>query len=576
MNKFITIFFFAIASLLLIACGGEKNPSGQTGDNDTLYGEVLDIALNQEISDLDPLLLIDGYSVQVSNQIFEGLVKFNSKDLSIEPLLASSWEVDKDGLTYTFQLKKGVFFHDNECFESGKGKEFKAADVAFTFNRICNDLKSNYAYNILKNKLVGAIDCHNSQTINEVSGIKVINEYTISFSLIKPSSNFLHFLATPSLAIVPIEAEKNGKLEIVGTGPFVYTQKSNQKAKIELERNPNYHLADENGNKLPYLDGVTFHIVPSSQDRLKQFEEKTLDIITDLPSQSIKNVVEKQIADFESKPPKFILGRYPELVSTYLAFSTKSEPFNNVKVRKAIAMSINKIDLVNIALNGEAYGPALNGIIPPSVSNYDYESIIGIENNVEKAKKLLAEAGYKNGENFPSTKLFIAGNEGQTLRVALDIQKQLLSKLNIKTEIVTLTFTEKSEMPFIPDASMALNAWLADIPTADNFLNIGYGGYVSEKNDISSFPNTSRFENKEYDLAYDEAISTLDDTKRKELCLKAEQILINESPVIPLWYNENYRLFQSNIVNYQPNVMYIHDLTTVRIVDLQTPKSQVQ
>ena len=85
MNKFITIFFFAIASLLLIACGGEKNPSGQTGDNDTLYGEVLDIALNQEISDLDPLLLIDGYSVQVSNQIFEGLVKFNSKDLSIEP-----------------------------------------------------------------------------------------------------------------------------------------------------------------------------------------------------------------------------------------------------------------------------------------------------------------------------------------------------------------------------------------------------------------------------------------------------------------------------------------------------------
>lgn len=557
----------SIIGLSFYSCGEDENIQEKT-NSETVYGETLNIALNQDIKELDPIKMVDGYSVQIVGQIYECLVKFNSKELSIEPLLAVSWTIDESGLVYTFKLKKGIYFHDNNCFDGGKGRELKANDVLFSINRACNTPSSNYAYNLLKNKLSGAKECYENETINEVSGVKVINDYSVSFTLTKPSSNFLQTLATSSLAIIPEEATKSEKLTILGTGPFVFDNNSIKENIITLKRNNNYHMSDEKGNKLPYLDAVSFHIIPKSQDRLEQFQNKKLDIIVDLPSASIKEVVENQIADFESKPPKYVLGRYPELVSTYLEFNTSAEPFKNVKVRKAIAMAIDKVKIVDVVLNGEAYGPALNGIVPPAINNYDYASVIGIEHNIEKAKKLLAEAGYKNGEGLPLIKFFIGGDENELLRVALEIQKQLLTELNINTEIIKVTFSEKLAMDQMAQGSMGISAWLADFPTADNFLNIGYGGYVPTSLESPSFPNSSRFVNNEFDSYFEQAISTIDEKKRNELTLKAEQILINEVPIVPLWYNENYRLFQSNIIDYQPNIMHLHDLSKVKKISI--------
>lgn len=572
MKTILKYILVSIIGLSFYSCGEDENKQENT-NAESLFGDTLKIALNQDIKELDPIRMVDGYSVQIVGQIFEGLVKFNAKDLSIEPLLAESWTIDESGLVYTFKLKKGVYFHDNNCFEAGKGRELKANDVVFSINRACNTPSANYAYNLLKNKLNGTKECYESEAINEVSGVKVIDDYSVSFTLSKPSSNFLQTLATSSLAIIPEEATKSEKLAIVGTGPFVFDNNSIKENIITLKRNNNYHISDEKGNKLPYLDAVAFHIIPKSQDRLEQFQNKKIDIIVDLPSASIKDVVENQIADFESKPPKFVLGRYPELVSTYLEFNTKVEPFKNVKVRKAIAMAIDKVKIVDVVLNGEAYGPALNGIVPPAINNYDYASVIGIEYSIEKAKKLLAEAGFKDGEGLPLIKFFIGGDENQLLRVALEIQKQLLTELNINTEIVKVTFTEKLAMDQMAQGSMGISAWLADFPTADNFLNIGYGGYVPATLELPSFPNSSRFENSEFDSYFEQAISTIDEKKRNELILKAEQILINEAPIVPLWYNENYRLFQSNVVDYQPNVMHLHYLERVRKI---APKKQDQ
>lgn len=565
MIKYFKILPLLVISLLLFSCGENNSEEKKEEKEQELFGGTLNIAINQEVIDFDPKKIVDGYSLQVLGQLYEGLVKFNEKDLSIEPLLSESWSIDDAGLVYTFKLKKGVFFHDNACFSDGKGRELKANDVAYTINRICNS-ERNYAYNFLKDKLAGAQEAFQKADFNQVSGVKVVDDYTVSFTLIKPSSNFLQTLATVSLAIVPKEAFEKENIAIVGTGPFVFDEKSKQGNQILLKRNNNYHQLDSLGKKLPYLDAVAFHVVESSQERLEQFENKELDIIVDLPSASIKDVVENQISDFESKPPKYILGRYPELVTVYLEFNTKTDPFKNTKVRQAIAMAIDKVKLVDVVLNGEAYGPALNGLVPPVIKGYDHESVIGIENNVEKAKKLLAEAGYKNGEGLPLIKFFISGNENQTLRVALEIQKQLSTELNVNTEIVTVTFAQKLDMDKMAHGSIGISAWLSDYPTPDNFLNIGYGGYVPASLTEASFPNSSRFVNSEFDRYFEQAITSTDEEKRNELCLKAEQILINEAPIIPLWYNENYRLFQSTVVNYQPNVMHLHNLTKVRIV----------
>ena len=235
-------------------------------------------------------------------------------------------------------------------------------------------------------------------------------------------------------------------------------------------------------------------------------------------------------------------------------------------------MAIDKIKIVDVILNGEAYGPALNGLVPPAIKNYDYESVIGIEYSIDKAKKTLAEAGYKNGAGLPLIKFYISGTDNQNLRVALEIQKQLLTELNINTEIVTVSFAEKLEMDKTGHGSMGISAWLADYPTPDNFLNIGYGGYVPASLSDPSFPNSARFNNNEFDAYFEQATTSTDEVKRNELCLKAEQILINEAPIIPLWYNENYRLFQSTVVDYVPNVMHIHNLAKVRIVKPEVVK----
>lgn len=570
-----TIFKFIVALIVsstMLSCGGDEVANDtKNNDNQTNTGGNLNIALNQEVLNFDPIKVTDGYSLQVLGQIYEGLVRFNEKDLSVEPLLAESWTMDESGLVYTFKLKKGIFFHNNNCFESGKGRELKADDVLYSFNRVCNN-SMNYAYSLIKNKLVGAQASFQTSEFKSVSGIKTIDDYTVSFTLIKPSTNFLQSLATVSLVIVPREAFEKETFDVVGTGPFIFDVSSKEKTKITLKRNPNYHLKDDNGNKLPYLDAVTFHYIENSQDRLEQFEAKKLDIIVDLPSASIKSVVENQISDFESKPPKYILGRYPELVTTYLEFNTKTEPFKNAKVRQAIAMAIDKIKIVDVILNGEAYGPALNGLVPPAIKNYDYESVIGIEYSIDKAKRVLAEAGYKDGKGLPLIKFYISGNDNQNLRVALEIQKQLLTELNVNTEIVTVTFAEKLEMNKTGHGSMGISAWLADYPTPDNFLNIGYGGYVPASLSDPSFPNSARFNNNEFDAYFEQATTTTDEVKRNELCLKAEQILINEAPIIPLWYNENYRLFQSTVVDYVPNVMHIHNLTKVRIVKPEIEK----
>lgn len=572
-----TIFKFIVAVIVsstMLSCGGDEVANDtKNNDNQTNTGGNLNIALNQEVLNFDPIKVTDGYSLQVLGQIYEGLVRFNEKDLSVEPLLAESWTMDESGLVYTFKLKKGIFYHNNNCFESGKGRELKADDVLYSFNRVCNN-SMNYAYSLIKNKLVGAQTSFQTPEFNPVSGIKIIDDYTVSFTLVKPSTNFLQSLATVSLVIVPKEAFEKETFDVVGTGPFIFDASSKEKTKITLKRNPNYHLKDDNDNKLPYLDAVTFHYIENSQDRLEQFEAKKLDIIVDLPSASIKSVVENQISDFESKPPKYILGRYPELVTTYLEFNTKTEPFKNAKVRQAIAMAIDKIKIVDVILNGEAYGPALNGLVPPAIKGYDYESVIGIEYSVDKAKRVLAEAGYKDGKGLPLIKFYISGNDNQNLRVALEIQKQLLTELNVNTEIVTVTFAEKLEMDKTGHGSMGISAWLADYPTPDNFLNIGYGGYVPASLSDPSFPNSARFNNNEFDAYFEQATTSTDEVKRNELCLKAEQILINEAPIIPLWYNENYRLFQSTVVDYVPNVMHIHNLAKVRIVKPEVAEVQ--
>jgi len=562
--KKIVISFIGCSLLLLFSCGDDESnvatSKSKTATNG--IGGCIDFAIAEKYQTLDPIKVTDVVSFHIVGQIYEPLVRFNEKELTIMPLLAESWVIEKNNLIHTFKLKKGVHFQDNACFKNGKGRELKASDVIYTFKRIYTGEDGNYAYTFLKDKIVGGEDFKKSG--GEIAGIKAIDDYTVEFTLTHPFPNFLSVLATVGTAIVSQEGiEKN---EVVGSGPFTYSKINDNKQAVVLIKNKNYHIADDKGYALPYLDSVAYHYVELGQQQLDLFMNNKLDVITNIPPEAIKGIVESQIADFQDKPVKFILGRYPQLTTSFLSFNTAIEPFNNVKVRKAIGMAIDKTKIVDKVLKGEAFGPGEHGIVPPAIKDYDFSSVVGLDYDVAKAKQLLAEAGYPNGKDLPKL-LFTVGKGNTNLRVALEIQKQLLSNLNINVEISSLSLAEIREMNSHSKNHLMLSAWLGEFPEPLSFLSLFYGKNVPTSIDLPSFPNESRYKNAKFDKLYEQALITIDNKKRYELCLSADQFIAIDAPAIPLWYHENYQLIQSNVKNFQANAMKIQYLTYVKLMD---------
>ncbi|MCW8914138.1 MAG: ABC transporter substrate-binding protein, partial [Flavobacteriales bacterium] len=345
--------------------------------------------------------------------------------------------------------------------------------------------------------------------------------------------------------------------------PFVYDKSLDTEKGITLNKNNNYHLKD-NGNQLPYVAGVKYNYIVEGRERLAAFKEGKIDILENIPVEEINNLVQENISAFQNKPAQYVLARNKELAITYLNFNTAVAPFNNMKLRRAFAFAIDKNKIVDRVLKGEAYGPAVNGIVPPAVKDYDYSSIIGIEFDVEKAKKALTDAGYGPNKAFPKLEI-VSSKESVSVRVALEIQKQLKNNLNINAEVTSMSLSEMLKYKSSNNASIVVSSWLAEFPDPLNFLSLLYGGYVNESLDKSSYPNDSRYKNAAFDKAYKEAMETTDETRKMELCLEADQIAANEVPIIPLWYYERYQLIQSEVQNYTPNAMRIHYLPYVKL-----------
>ena len=579
------IILAAFVFSFFLSCKSDDNQEGtnyvglQEGKGGIVYGGSLRVNETDPVSSLFPHSFTDLVSSHVASQIYEGLVKFNAKDLSIEPSLAESWFVSEDGTKYTFKLKKGVVFHDDACFADGKGREFKAEDVRFTFERLATQHPDNAMFAAtIKNLIKGANEYYAASASKkpdfEFEGVKVIDEYTVEIYLYAPSSSFLYILANPSLSIFPKEAyEKYGNLTRTGTGPFMFAQNDNPSEKLVLIKNPKYHRKDTLGNQLPFIDSLVFTFISSKKAELEEFQNGNLDIIIGLPSESIKDVVEKQIADFQNRPPKFFLDRSPELATQYYEFNTAQNVFKNKKVRQAISYAIDRDKIVDEVLKGEAYGPGIHGITPPSMRNYDVASIKGYKQDKEKAKKLLAEAGYPNGKGFPTIKLVLNSGGSKNVNVALEIQKQLRDVLGINMDLEIVPLSVKLEEARMGRGDLFRSAWIADFPSAENFLMLTYGKSVPKTLNEPSWPNVSRFVNAQFDELYEKALATQNLEEKNKFLLEAEKLMMEEAPLLILWYDEKYRLYQARVNNFQSNPLNYWDFSSVY---LKTPTAPVE
>jgi oligopeptide transport system substrate-binding protein len=527
---------------------------------------------------LFPLSVTESTSHRVLQPAYEGLVKLNASDLSIAPALAERWERNADATQWTFYLRRGVKFHNNSCFSNSAGREFNAHDVKYCFDKLCTPSELNKQFEItFKNRVEGAIEhfsaTANGQLSDGVAGIKVLDNYKIQINLLHPFAGFLNILITPGCFIYPREAfEKYGselKNKCVGTGPFMLDTLIENKL-VCFKKNPNYWKKDEFGNQLPYIDKLLFSFITDKDKEMQAFRNDSLDMVFQVTAKVTQSLLD-EIEKFQKNEPPFVLQVTPAMATFYYGFQNESKAFKDKRVRQAFNYAIDREYIVNSILNGDGI-PANYGIVPPSLRNYDVKALKGYTLDVEAAKKLLAEAGYANGKGFPKIKILLnTGGNPRNVEIAEAIIKMLKDNLNIELGIDMIPYKEYLEAMENGTANLWKTGWFADYPDPESFLNLLYSQNAAQNPNEKSYLNYMRFKSKEFDEYFLAAMQESDSKRRMDRYLQADQVAIDEAAVMPIFYDENYRLVKPNIKNLFANGMEYRDFSQVYFV----PKNKV-
>lgn len=533
-------YFFLLPVLtLLAACNG---------CNDTKKSDQKFFRYNQSsgLASLDPAFAKDQSTIWTCNQLYNSLVQLDD-NLNTQPAIAKSWEISEDGKTYTFHLRTDVKFHDNICFADGKGRAVKASDVVYSFGRIVNPKVASPGAWIFNN------------SIDTTGAFIAVDDSTFQLKLSKPFRPMLGILSMQYCSVIPKEAiDKYGaefRNHPVGTGPFMFKNWKEGTALI-LVKNPNYFEV-ENGKQLPLIDGIKVSFIDNKKTEYLAFKQKDLDFINSIDQSYIDEVLDEDGNMKADLKDKFDLLKTPYLNTEYLGFLTqgkdeKANPVLNKKIRQAINYGFDRREMLKYLRNGVGK-PAESGFTPFGLPSYS-DSIVGFTYNPEKAKTLLAEAGYPGGKGLAEIKLY--SNETYK-EFALFISKQLEQiGMNIKVEIVQPAILR--EWMSQGKTDFFRGSWLADYPDAENYFAVFYS-----KN--GSPPNYTRFDNKQFDALYEQALAENDDAKRFELYHAMERIIIAEAPVVPLYYDEVLRFSQKNVQGLTANGLNLLNLKRVSL-----------
>ena len=570
MKKFIVGLFV----LMVVACGGNETIDAQPDSEQTAqvakgnksYGGVLRINETDYFRTLFPPAYTDIFSSRIAQQVYQSLLKLNQENLSTEPCLAKSWSASEDGLVYTFNLRDDVYFHDDDCFPNGKGRKMVASDVKACFNNIC-DTKFSKMHSLFVGIVKGASEYYESTTYGEpladgISGIKVIDDFTIQIKLIKPFAVFPKYMAMTQTSIYPPEALNTYspdfmRAHCVGTGPFTLkNEQVREDESVFLKKNPNYWEKDQFGNTLPFLDGVKISFIREKRTEFMAFKNRELDMVFGVPVENVNDVLD----DFRNakNQDKFRTEVTDALNMTYLTFLNTDKLFSNPDVRKAFSLAIDKEYITEYIMSGEA-SPAIHGFVP-KMDLYGYRNDTIKENsfNPEKARKLLSKAGYPNGKGLPQ--LVVRYNHGDLSdavmkRVQHDLKKNLNIDITIKAAQLKrhMNLLEKGETNFFRFG------WIADYPDAENYFRIFYWGDRA-LGDVE-YDNVARFQNDTFDEFYEKAMTEQNTNKRLRLYYSMDSLLLKEIPAIPLYYETNIRLVKKYVEGVPPNGMEYRDLS---------------
>jgi len=480
---------------------------------------------------LDPALSSEMTSHEYVMQLFSGLVR-PGDSLEPAPDIARSWQISDDGMTYTFYLRQDVQFQD--------GRQVKAEDFKYSWERACNPETGSLTAATYLGDIVGVGEVLSGAT-SEISGVKVIDDYTLEVTIDAPKSYFLSKLTYPTAFVVDrADVERGGERwrSPNGTGPFRLKQWEEGELLV-LERNELYY------GELAGVSQVAYYLWGGMP--MNMYETGEIDV-TDVYLDYIEKVTD------ETGPFYLDLEVVPELSFFYVGFNTASPPFDDVNIRRAFSQAIDKDKLVSLVFKGMRQ--RADGILPPGMPGYN-EGLVGLDYDVDEARELIATSSYGDVSELPPITITTMGWGGQISQELEAIVYQWRENLGVEVKVRQLEpgrflynlEEEKDEMFYM--------GWIADYPHPQDFLDvlfhtradINYGGYS----------------NPEVDALLDSAGVEQDSELSLTLYQQAEQKLVEDAACLPIYFGQSYILVKPYVEGYNLNPLGFVRLNEVSV-----------
>ncbi len=470
---------------------------------------------------LDPALSADANSHDYILQIFCGLVKLDD-NLEPAPDIAASWEISEDDLTYTFHLRDDVFFQD--------GRKVTAADFKYSWERACRPSTGSSTAVTYLIDILGVDDVIQGLA-EEISGVEVVNDSTLKVTIDAPKSYFLSKLTYPTAMVVDesnVEAGSDWWRQPNGTGPFKLKEWQ-QGSLLVLEKNESYYgdVAHLDFVEYLFLSGIPMNLYETGEIDVAGVSVYYIDRITDTSGPFYQELYES-----------------PELSFYWIGFNTTEPPFDDVNIRKAFTMAVDKDKIINLALRDLVQ--RADGILPPGIPGYN-EDLVGLGFDVDEARALIAASKYGDVANLPPITLTTSGYGAAISKSQEAIIYQWRENLGVEVQVRQLeperyVYYLKEEKDNLFDIG-----WIADYPHPQDFLDVLF--HTGAENNFGEYSNLA------LDALLDQAATELDMETSLAMYRQAEQMLVDDAAVLPLWFGRNYILIKPYVTGYEPNAM---------------------